>query len=239
MAGNGTRMAGYNKSKPLVDIFGQPMIGLVLENLLFTYDEDAEVDASIIGCVRKEDKELIEFLGSTTVEHIVLVDKLTSGPAATCLLAKSLINDNTSLIVTNSDQIIKDFDLARFLKYCEGYDAVLGTFFSRSSKNSYVRLDDEGLAIEVKEKEAISEHALNGCHYWARGSDFVRSTEEMIGSGHWSKDGEHYVSETFNYLIKEGKRVGVFSFNEHYPLGIPSDLEFFKKKFPDKESLWR
>lgn len=229
MAGDGSRfkVAGYTSSKPMIDVFGRPMIELVIQNLQ-SFKEDVKLN--FICCVRRDNSDAIAFLKRNDI-GMVLVDSLTSGPASTCLLAKSHIDNSLPLIITNSDQFIFNFKMKEFLNYCNDYDAVIGTFFSKSAKNSYLRLNEKNLVTSVVEKVVISDIATNGLHFWKSGSMFVDSATKMIKDGRCANNGEYYISETFNYLIKDGSRVGVYHFNEHFPIGTPDDLNTFKETF--------
>lgn len=235
MAGDGVRFknAGYLDSKPMIPLFkGYPMISFVIDNILPKHNNPLQIN--LFCCVRKEDSDLKDLMERRYKAKVITVDKLTSGPAATCLLAKEYVDNDASLIIVNSDQYIGDFSINNFLLLGSNYDAVIGTFPSNSPKNSYVRLKD-GLVIEVREKQVISEVATNGAHLWRHGKDFVQSAEQMIQDKALSINNEYYISETFNYLIKQGKKVVTYSFLDHWPLGTPEDLQLFQKKFGDKK----
>jgi bifunctional N-acetylglucosamine-1-phosphate-uridyltransferase/glucosamine-1-phosphate-acetyltransferase GlmU-like protein len=232
MAGNGIRFvnAGFTESKPMIKVFkNKVMIDLVLENILI--DEE---NVDIYCCVLGKDVKLIKHLTKKWNTSIIFVDEVTSGPAATCLLAKSFINNKNPLLIVNSDQYIHGFHLPTLTNYAKEYDAVLGTFFSNSSKNSYVKINEDNLVTEVKEKEVISNLATNGVHFWNHGCDFINSAEKMIKNKDCAKNGEYYIAPSFNYLIKSKKRVGVYHYNEHYPIGVPEDLSTFQKEFKEK-----
>jgi hypothetical protein len=47
---------------------------------------------------------------------------------------------------------------------------------------------------------------------------------------------EYYVAPTYNYLIKEGKKVLPFFYNMHYPIGTPEDLLKYQITFGDGDS---
>lgn len=215
-------------SKPLIEVWrGQKMIDLVVENLL---TGSRGYSVNFIFCVREDD--VYNHLSSKYPDsRIIRVKELTRGPASTCLLAKEFINSKIPLIIANSDQYIHKFKLKRFLKFCKKYDAVLGTFFSQHPKNSYIKMNEENLVIEVKEKQVISNIATSGLHYWSCGEDFVNSAETMIREKD-TVNNEYYVAPSYNYLQEDAK-IGVYHFNEgfHWPIGTPEDLVKFKKEF--------
>tara|TARA_R110000824_G_scaffold139748_2_gene305125 strand:+ start:167 stop:883 length:717 start_codon:yes stop_codon:yes gene_type:complete len=226
-AGLGTRFHS-NIPKPLIEVWGgRPMLELVLDNLR------QQEDHRFICCILKEHE--LKFNLSQEIKkfapyvEIHIIEKLSDGPASTCYDAKGLVDENDELIIINCDQIIEDFNIGRFLRFCHAhdYDGVLGTFFSRSPKNSYVKLDDKGLVVEAQEKKVLSEYATNGLHYWKRARYFFESYAAMAKKNCRTLN-EFYVAPSYNYLINDGKRIGTYFFNEHYPIGIPSDLEYYK-----------
>lgn len=229
MAGEGKRFSdvGYTTQKPLIPVLGKPMIQSVYENL--------NVDANYIFIIQKkhlQEGNFEEILKSIDPNcRIILVDELTEGPASTCLLAEKFINDEPLMII-NCDQMIHDFNMNYLIEFMmnTNADGVLGAFISTSNKNSYMKLDNEGKVIEVKEKIVISNIATNGLHIWKKGSDFVESAKEMIAVNE-RYNNEFYIAPSYNHLIKKGKKILPFFYNLHFPIGTPEDLEKYQKKY--------
>lgn len=230
MAGAGKRFsdAGYTIPKPFIPVYDKPMVQSVVENL--------SIDSKHIFIIQKQhsiDNELQLFLESIKPGCIVIeVDAITNGPACTALLAREHINNNDPLIIVNCDQMIHDFNIDILLEFCEKNEAdgILGAFISSSKKNSYMKLDPQGEVIEVKEKIVISNIATNGLHFWKYGKDFVSSAEEMIKSGE-RYNNEFYIAPSYNYLIKDGKKILPFFYNLHWPIGVPDDLNKYKQLY--------
>lgn len=232
MAGLGSRFAkaGYKLPKPLIDVFGKPMIQLVIENLTpKTYE------TRFIFLCQKEHleqynlaKKLMQWSpGSEVVE----VNGLTQGAACTVLLAKNLINNQTPLMIANCDQfvdcLIDDFLDAWFK---QGFDGMIMTMTANDPKWSFVGFDSKGNPERVVEKEVISTEATVGIYGFKQGASFVKEAEEMIANEERVKN-EFYVAPTYNKLIQQGARLGVFNIgserNGMYGLGIPEDLDYF------------
>jgi hypothetical protein len=152
------------------------------------------------------------------------IDYITDGPATTCSLTRDEIDMDSELIITNCDQIIKDWNQASFLDFARDYDGVLGCFISQSPKNSYVMLNDENLVIKIREKEVISNLATNGLHYWKKARYFFDSYDSMKSRSD-TVNGEYYVAPSYNYMIEKGMKIGIFMFNQHFPIGTPEDLK--------------
>lgn len=226
MAGDGVRFANsdYKTPKPLIDVFGAPMIQRVIENL--------NIDANFTFIVREEHQsnyQICDILRKIKPNsNIIEIDYLTDGPARTALLAEQYI-DESELFIVNCDQIIRDFNIDTFLEFSRitKSDGILGCFISSSPKNSYVKLNDVGEIIDIKEKIVISNVATNGLHYWKNGKYFVYSTNDMISNSD-RYNNEFYIAPSYKYLLSEGKKILPFFYNLHFPIGIPSDLDTYK-----------
>jgi len=221
MAGEGKRFkeAGYTQSKPMILVDGRPMIERVYDNI--------GADGFFFVAVPEEIK--IKVMMLSLPGGYVSIRAKTEGPACTALAAKTMINNNIDLLIANCDQLVFDFSLDAIKVFARIHEAdvILGCFISTSPKNSYVRLNDDGQIIEVREKEVISNIATNGLHWFRRGSDFVRGAEKMIEADD-RVNGEFYIAPSVNYLIAEGLKVMPFFFNLHFPIGTPEDLQKYE-----------
>ena len=232
MAGLGSRFSkvGYSDPKPFIDVNGKPMIYRVLENLSFD-----RVETSFYLVARKEHLEshshevcLIKDRFDVT---FIPIDLVTEGMACTVLFAHKYINNSSPLLLANSDQIV-DIDFNLYLKdaWERDLDGSILTFKDkeRNPKWSFVKVNDEGLAIEVREKEPISDQATVGIYFYKEGKTFVSSALEMIISKDRTNN-EFYNCPTYNYAIKSGKKIGIFNIDRGlmHGIGTPEDLEAY------------
>lgn len=225
MAGAGSRFssAGYTFPKPLIEVNGKPMIQIVVENL--------NIEANFIYIVRKEhyDKFNLEsFLNVITPScKIILVDELTEGACCTTLLSEDLINNDNPLLICNSDQFV-EWNSGEFYHSLNsnGIDGSILVFENTHPKWSYVKTDDYGNVIEVKEKEVISSDATVGIYYWTKGSDYVKYSKQMI-SKNIRVNNEFYVAPVYNEAIDDGKIIKTNKIDKMWGLGTPEDLNNF------------
>ena len=225
MAGLGSRFAdkGYDLPKPLIDVDGVPMIKKVVYNLdmggryIFIVSREHE-DAYKIS-------ELLRKIASKV--EIIYVDAPTEGAAATTLLAKELINEDTPLIIANCDQLL-DWKSSDFISDSgdRNLDGAIVVFPSDEEKWSYAKTDALGYVTEVAEKVVISNKATAGVYYWKTGEDYVKYAEQMIAKD-IRTNGEFYVCPVYNEAIADGKEIGVFEVNGMASLGTPEDLESY------------
>jgi len=230
-AGLGSRFqqANYTFPKPLIEtIDGKPMIQLVVENL--------NIDAHHIFIVQKEHyekynlKQLLNLIAPNC--DIVQVDGLTEGAACTTLLAKELINNDEPLLIANSDQYVDDFDSNEFLYSLKNENISGGilTFTATHPKWSFVKLNTDGYVERVAEKEPISDIATCGIYYWAKGSEYVKYTEQMINKN-IRVNNEFYICPVFNEAIQDNKKIKTFQIKGMHGIGTPEDLQTFLKKY--------
>lgn len=232
MAGAGSRFGieGYSKPKPFIDVAGKPMIVRVMENLAFP-----NVNYILIGQRKhlKEQAKLVKEINKKFGSTIIEIDGLTEGTACTVLFARKLINNKTPLLIANSDQIV-DFNPTSFVSDClnRQLDGSILTFIdkNRDPKWSFVRINEKKLVTEVKEKEVISEFATAGIYLYSNGYNFVDAAIEMILKRD-KVNNEYYTCPTYNYMIREKKKIGIFLVpsNSMHGIGTPSDLNSYIK----------
>jgi NDP-sugar pyrophosphorylase family protein len=234
MAGGGRKFqeAGYAFPKPLIDMHGKTMIEVVTHNVKPTEDH-----TFIFICQREHytKYDLHNILKNATnnkFEVTPIVGK-TAGAACTVLCAIQYIDNDSELIIANSDQVI-DFNMDDFLKTArsKNSDGLIMTFQSNHPKWSYARVGSNGLVLETAEKKVISNNATAGVYYFKHGKDFVEGAKNMIHKGcHYN--GEYYVCPVFNELILKGKKIYTYPIDQGkmHGLGTPEEVkEYLDKK---------
>ena len=228
MAGLGSRFsdAGYENPKPFIDVAGKPMIERVLDNL-------SAPGVTFILLVREEHIEnysrYINAIKETYNSIIFPISDLTQGTACTVLLARNLINNDTPMVIANSDQII-DINFNDFINDAlkRNLDGSILTFtdLDKNPKWSFAKLDQNDLVTEVAEKKPISVYATVGIYYFKKGSDFVEGAIDMILKQDMT-NGEYYTCPVYNYLVEKKLKVGIYNMEESqmHGIGTPDDLK--------------
>jgi len=231
MAGRGSRFAsaGYALPKPLIPVHGAPMIKIVVDNLAPKQEhrfifvaQQSHIDQYDLVPKLKSYAKHVEIIG---------IDGITEGQVCTVLLAKKFFDNDEPLMSANSDQYV-DFDVNAYLDTMQSrnLDGMIMTMKAQDPKWSYARTNEDGLVVETAEKKVISPDATVGIYNFKRGRDLVRCAQQMIADD-VRVNGEFYTCPVYNYLIKEGKKVGIYAIGEEYNgmygLGIPNDLNFF------------
>ncbi|MGX2971481.1 glycosyltransferase family 2 protein [Helicobacter sp. T3_23-1059] len=234
MAGLGSRFtnAGFTTPKPFIKVgkAQTPMIECVLQNLS---TPQARFYLIALKSHLVQEKTLIDKLTHKYNAEFIGIENLTQGAACSVLYASEFIDNDTPLLIANSDQII-DINIGDFIVQCANrkLDGEILCFVDKTCnpKWSFVRVDSSGLVREVREKEAISEFATSGIYLFARGADFVKSAKEMIMQNE-RVNGEFYVAPTYNYAIKNGAKIGIYeiSCESMHGIGTPQDLSEYER----------
>lgn len=227
IAGAGKRFsdAGYDVPKPLIRFLGKSMIEHVIRNL--------NMEANyIIMCQEShiEKYDLKEYLNSIIPNcTIVPINGLNDGAAASLLLAEKYINNDSPLLIANSDQIIEWDSSAFYYYFIESkVDGIIFTFKcpDKNPKWSFVKLNEKSEVIEVKEKEPISDVANVGIFAFKHGKDFIKYAKRMIAKN-IKVNGEYYVAPVYNEAIDDDKRIVPYMISKMWGIGTPEDLTYY------------
>ena len=230
-AGRGSRFEEtglYSFPKPLIDVNGKPMIQVVVENL----NLDTTKTKFIYICQKEHVKKynLSRFLNNLTPNcKIIEIEGITEGAACSVLLAKEYINNDTQLLLANSDQFMEwNSNLFMDSMQSEDIDGGIVTFENSHPKWSYAKLGDNNFVSVVAEMRPISNNATTGIYFWKKGSDYVKYTEQMIDKN-IRVNGEFYTCPVFNEAILDNKNIRIFPIERMWGIGVPEDLEYFLK----------
>lgn len=229
MAGRGSRFAkaGYEKPKPLIDVYGHPMIEYVTKNITPNC-----LHRFIYICQEEhlEKYGLAEKLENIAPGCIVIpINYITDGAACTVLLAEKYIDNDNAMMIANSDQYV-DTDINKYVDTIGNYDGLIMTMPASDSKWSYIKFDDQGFVTMVREKEVISNEATVGIYNFKHGSDFVKFAHQMIDKN-IRVNNEFYVAPVYNEMIDAGKRIVFHNVGTSmYGLGVPEDLNYFMEQ---------
>lgn len=229
MAGRGSRFAeaGYKNPKPLIDIYGHPMIEYVTKNItpkcehrfIYICQEEHLVKFHLDDELKKMSPDC----------EIVTIDHITEGAACTVLLAEKYINNQDALMIANSDQYV-DCNIDQYLEKLGNDDGLIMTMPADDPKWSFIKYDEDGYVQMVREKEVISSEATVGIYNYKHGSDFVKYAHQMIDKN-IRVNNEFYVAPVYNEMIADRKKIVFENVGKSmYGLGIPSDLNYFMEQ---------
>jgi len=237
MAGKGSRFKKeqYNVIKPLIHMEGDPMFMKACQSFpssdkwVFLFSKD----------VLDRNPLLTKLIDSKFRNpSIVPVKEHTSGQAATCLLGKEHIVPQKPLHIASCDYLVY-YDEAKWKEMSSSdADILIWTYKldSMLAKDmnafAYCKVAEDNLTVtEVVEKATISDepkndHLVIGSFWFKQGQDFINAAEYAI-THDINVNGEHYVGNSLNTLIKAGKKVKVFEVEQWVSVGDPFELDIY------------
>ncbi len=241
MAGAGQRFtdAGYKVHKPAIPTIDRrsgkkyPMVVYATMDLPFV-ERDGKNVIYIDRTFHKSDGVENEILRYYPKASFITTEKLTEGQACTCLLAKSLINKQSSLLIAGCDNgmVFSHRRLKELIKVC---DVIVFTYrhnpsvLSNPDAYGWVKADEAGKITDLSVKKAFSgnpleDHAIVATFWFRHGSDFVNSAEKMIAENDRINN-EFYADQTIRHAMELGLDVRVFEIERYLGWGTPRDYE--------------
>lgn len=233
MAGLGSRFAkaGYTVPKYMIEAKGKTLFDWSMESLKGYNKPDTEY----IFIVRKEDKAedfVVSHCKTACIANIKIVeiDKLTDGQATTAMLAAPYWKKDSELMIYNIDTFVESYELKSEDIAGDGY---IPCFHAEGDHWSFVKLDENQRAVEVREKSRISDNCTLGAYYFKSCKLYEDLYEEYYSNEDNLEKGEKYVAPLYNFMIKKGMdvRISIIDFGKVHVLGTPEELEIFKREY--------
>lgn len=233
MAGLGSRFAkaGYKVPKYMIEAHGKTLFDWSMESLK-GYNN---ADTRYIFIVRKEDNaaDFIDAhckMADITKVKIVEIDKLTDGQATTAMLAAPYWDKASQLMIYNIDTYVESYELKSEDIAGDGY---IPCFHAAGDHWSFVKLDENDKAVEVREKVRISDNCTLGAYYFKSCGLYEDLYQEYYSNEENLEKGEKYVAPLYNFMIEKGMdvRISIIDFGKVHVLGTPEELEIFKREY--------
>jgi len=226
---------GYTFPKPLINIFGKPMIFYVIDNLCLTNKDKL---------IFIYNKELNKYGFNTIIKNryanVILIElnKQTEGAAETILIGlknidKSLIQNKCVLLDCDTFYKLECIDILE--KYRNQEDNAIFCFNDNQEKPifSYVKIDENnGFITEIKEKIKISNYANSGCYCFINGNLLKKYCKQIIDKNIREKN-EYYTSCVINEMLDDGHKfiANIIDINHFVCVGTPLQLKIFCSNF--------
>ena len=112
-------------------------------------------------------------------------------------------------------------------------DGFIPCFNAPGENWSFVKLGNDGNAIELREKRKISDNATIGLYYFSSTDLYMKAYNEYYKEKANLEKGEKYIAPLYNYLIKENYkvRISIIPFENVHVIGTPEELEEFKNSY--------
>lgn len=228
MAGLGSRFrkAGYKVPKYMIEVKGKTLFEWSMSSL------EAFKKEQFIFIVRQEDNAK-DFIGAQCHQmgienfRIIEIDHLTRGQAETAMMATNVWDKDQELFIYNIDTYIEPNQMRPELIEGEGF---IPCFHAEGEHWSFVKLNENGNAIEVREKTRVSDNCSIGAYYFKTAA-LYETVYNTLYHGDFLEHGEQYIAPMYNEMIKMGMKVkiqDIYSIYVHV-LGTPREVEQFYK----------
>ena len=229
MAGLGSRFkkVGYKCPKYMIEAKGKTLFDWSMGSLI-GYNKYVH---RYIFVVRTEDhaakfiKEHCATYGIHDVK-IIEIDHLTDGQATTCMLAIPYCNQEEPIMVYNIDTYVEPGEM----RYEDiSGDGHIPCFHAEGNHWSFVKLDNNGKAIEVREKKRISDNCTLGAYYFSSAKLYKSLYKEYYANDSHLEKNEKYIAPLYNYMIEKGMPVtiSIVDAQKIHVLGTPEELNAF------------
>ncbi|MDY4475206.1 glycosyltransferase family 2 protein [Mitsuokella sp.] len=234
MGGLGSRFrkAGYSVPKYMIEakgktLFDWSMISLdgykdMASQYIFIAMADETVDVK--SFIDEHCKEL-----GIENYHLIVLDYLTDGQATTAMLASRYWNPEHGLLIYNIDTYVEPGQMnARELRG----DGFIPCFKAPGDHWSFVRLNDRGEVVEIKEKQRISDYCTLGAYYFGSCALYQRLYDEFYANRKNLVKGEKYVAPLYDYLLQKNGKIYISNIDPSHVhvLGTPEELQTFLKE---------
>lgn len=229
MAGMGSRFrkSGYYCPKYMIEAKGKTLFDWSMDSLI-GYNKEV---SRYVFVVKAEDKAG-KFIRMHCAEYgikdvkIVELDHMTDGQATTCMLAIPYCNLDNAILVYNIDTYVEP----GALKYEDiSGDGHIPCFHADGNHWSFVKLDDKGMAVEVREKVRISDNCTLGAYYFSSARLYKDLYEEFYSDDSHIEKNEKYIAPILDFMIKKGRPVtiSIIDSKKVHVLGTPEELQKF------------
>lgn len=231
MGGLGSRFRkmGYAIPKYMIEAKGKTLFEWSLMSLA-GYNKDIYQYIFIAMQDEKEDvkKFIVEKCEKLKFKNykIIFLDYLTDGQATTAMLAEKYWNPEHSLLVYNIDTYVEGEEMKS--EDLKG-DGFIPCFQADGDHWSFVRLDDKGKVVEIKEKQRISPYCTLGAYYFKTCQLYKELYDEYYKVPRELVNGEKYIAPLYDYLLSKGGKIYISDINSKkvHVLGTPEELECF------------
>jgi len=231
LGGKGERFykEGFNKPKPLIQIFNKEMIFYLIDNLNICEDDKVFIIYHSI---------IDEFNFSEIIKqkynniYLIPINYQTSGAIETINFGlNKIINltNNKKCVLLDCDTFYTQ-DILSIIRNTETNLVFFTKKYSEKPIYSYIDLDSNNKILEIKEKEKISSNANTGCYVF-------NNIEQLKYFSHYILDnkitfnGEPYTSCVISEMIKSHDFFG-YELDEYkvFSLGTPNEVKDFMNK---------
>lgn len=227
--GNRFRKMGYRVPKYMIEAKGKTLFEWSMISLEGYKDLAGQY---VFIAMRDENCDVEAFINEKCQEmkfknyHVIILDYLTDGQATTAMKAKEFWNPEHALLIYNIDTYVESGEMNSAELKGDGF---IPCFQAEGTHWSFVRLDETGKVVEIKEKERISNYCTLGAYYFKTCQLYNDLYEEYYNKTSDLVNGEKYVAPLYDYLLSKDGKIYISDINPSkvHVLGTPEELQAF------------
>lgn len=231
MGGLGSRFrkAGYTVPKYMIEAKGKTLFEWSMISLEGYKDSTAQY---IFIAMKDEDHDAEAFIRSKCREsglenyHVIMLDHLTDGQATTAMFAEQYWDPGHALLIYNIDTYVEAGEMNSAELRGDGF---IPCFQAGGDHWSFVRLDESGKVVEIKEKQRISEYCTLGAYYFRSCQLYKDLYDEYYSGDAELVNGEKYVAPLYDHLLSKNGEIYISDIRPEkvHVLGTPEELQVF------------
>lgn len=218
---------GYLMPKPLINVLGKPMIYRVIDNLNLSENDNVYI---IYNNQLKEYnfEDLIKFYFPKKNIYFISLDFLTKGAAETILTGLNELpvkELNKEFLIMDCDTFYNE-DIIGLYK--QSLNKNLIYYFKDENPNpifSYIKVNNNGQVIDIKEKEKISHNANTGAYGFESGHLLKQYCEKIL-----NLKSELYTSYVYKEMLNDEIKIYGQLLNSFNCVGTPLQLQIYCNK---------
>lgn len=240
MAGRGLRFqeAGYTVPKYEIVAHGRSLFAWSMQSLRNFLTPESQV---VFVCLAENHSadfvlDQCRALGLGKVS-IVQLEEVTDGQATSAYLSRDFWLGDAPLVIYNIDTHVNPRSLYP-AQIRPGSDGWVPCFRVGGDHWSFVKPGEDNWAVDIAEKQRISEYASVGLYWFSSAELYVRAYEQFFADPASLVCRERYVAPLYKHLIRSGRKVSLSDLpvGDVHVLGTPGELnEFLRNGRPDPE----
>lgn len=235
-AGKGSRFLkeGIKPPKPLIKVLGMELLIWSLHSFDFKEGDKIYIVTLKAHNVKRTLKEKLSFLYPSVSIFWLELDQILNGQLLTSLKAIKFFKLKGPLIIHNCDTFYK-CDMQENLNFLKGKNVfgVIPFFKGKGNNWSFIKTANakSNLALEVKEKERISDNCSVGTYIFSSCEELVNLTKKYLYDLN-PDSSEFYIAPIYQYAIDNDKKTFITETSNIKLFGtIDELLESFKINF--------
>lgn len=229
LGGSGERFKkkGYVEPKGLINVFNKKIIFYILESINYENIDFIYIPYNKEYTKYNFENIITQHFPSYKFKFYQLPQK-TRGAAETIYISLDMINylEDKPILCLDSDAFYENKDI---VKIWNGENCIF-TFNDNGNKPiySYVKLDENEIIIDIKEKNKISNLACSGGYGFSSFKNLLKYSKFIIDNNITQKN-EFYTSGVIFEMIKNKIKFGVKIFDKKsfFTLGTPVEVEAY------------